>query len=228
MPVTAHSPQRWVMYACRTAYATEVAEILWRCGDEIGVLVDNLEDAEQRQSELGLIIRPQQLTAEHSSSRVVVPLTTPGHRYAVVHEMHGLGLVNTPALVDPTAVVARTSLVGEGTVINAAAVIGASSIIGRFVHINRSASVGHDAHLHDFSTLGPACVLAGHVTVCSGAFVGAGAICGPKVTIGANSVVGAGAVVVRDVPEFAVVVGNPARIIRIGDRGYGDSSVLLS
>ena len=37
------------------------------------------------------------------------------------------------------------------------------------------------------------------------------------VTIGENAVVGAGAVVTKDVPNNAVVVGNPARVIRYLD-----------
>lgn len=46
------------------------------------------------------------------------------------------------------------------------------------------------------------------------ASIGSGAVILPGITIGAEAVVGAGAVVVRDVPEKAVVVGNPARIIK--------------
>lgn len=38
-------------------------------------------------------------------------------------------------------------------------------------------------------------------------------ILGP-VTLGHNSVIGAGAIVVKDVPPYAVVVGNPARVIK--------------
>ena len=45
-----------------------------------------------------------------------------------------------------------------------------------------------------------------------GASIGANATLLPGVTIGAGAMVGAGAVVTRDVPENAVVVGNPARI----------------
>ena len=47
-----------------------------------------------------------------------------------------------------------------------------------------------------------------------GCKVGANATLLPGVTIGRNALVGAGAVVVRDVPEGKVVVGNPARIVR--------------
>jgi acetyltransferase-like isoleucine patch superfamily enzyme len=52
------------------------------------------------------------------------------------------------------------------------------------------------------------------ITINKGASVGANATILPGITIGAGAMVGAGAVVVADVPERAVVVGNPARVIR--------------
>lgn len=52
----------------------------------------------------------------------------------------------------------------------------------------------------------------------SGCSIGAGATILGGVTIGAGAMVGAGAVVTRDVPPFAIVAGNPARI-----RGYVDA-----
>jgi acetyltransferase-like isoleucine patch superfamily enzyme len=47
-----------------------------------------------------------------------------------------------------------------------------------------------------------------------GASIGSGATILSKVVIGQKAVVGAGSVVTRDVPDFAVVVGNPARVLR--------------
>ena len=46
----------------------------------------------------------------------------------------------------------------------------------------------------------------------SGSSVGANATILPGITVGQNAMIGAGAVVTRDVPPFAVVTGNPARI----------------
>lgn len=47
-----------------------------------------------------------------------------------------------------------------------------------------------------------------------GASIGANVTLLPRVTVGRNAMVGAGSVVTHDVPENAVVVGNPAKIIR--------------
>ena len=48
-------------------------------------------------------------------------------------------------------------------------------------------------------------------TLRTGASVGAGAIVLPRVTIGRFAMVGAGSLVTRDVPDFALAYGSPAR-----------------
>lgn len=53
------------------------------------------------------------------------------------------------------------------------------------------------------------------VHVGDGADLGVGAIVLPGVTIGRGAQVGAGAVVTRDVPEYAVVAGAPAKVLRL-------------
>lgn len=55
-------------------------------------------------------------------------------------------------------------------------------------------------------------------TIKSGASIGGGATILPGLTIGHRAIVGAGSVVTKSVPDGAVVVGNPARIVRyVGD-----------
>lgn len=51
-------------------------------------------------------------------------------------------------------------------------------------------------------------------TVKAGASIGANATILAGVTIGENAMVGAGAVVTKDVPAGAVVIGNPAKVVR--------------
>jgi acetyltransferase-like isoleucine patch superfamily enzyme len=51
------------------------------------------------------------------------------------------------------------------------------------------------------------------VRICAGADIGVNAIILPGVTVGREAIVGAGAVLTKDVPDFATVVGVPARVI---------------
>lgn len=53
------------------------------------------------------------------------------------------------------------------------------------------------------------------VTIGPDVWIGHDAIVMPGVTIGAGAAIGSGAVVTRDVPDFAVVVGVPARVLRL-------------
>jgi acetyltransferase-like isoleucine patch superfamily enzyme len=52
------------------------------------------------------------------------------------------------------------------------------------------------------------------IHVCRGASIGANATILPGIRIGENSMVGAGSIVTKDVPDNALVVGNPAKIVR--------------
>lgn len=69
-------------------------------------------------------------------------------------------------------------------------------------------SNNHDLHNHQILICKP-------VHLKRNCWVGAGATILPGVTVGENAVVGAAAVVTHDVPDNAVVVGNPARVIKM-------------
>lgn len=150
----------------------------------------------------------------------LVPLFTPGHRKSAADEAIRLGFEAPAMLVDPTAILPTRFDIGHGSYVNAGCTIGAAGHFGAFVLINRAASIGHHAQLGDFVSIGPGAVLAGQVTVGSGAVIGAGAVVLPEVTIGRNAVVGAGAVVTKDVPDEAMVTGNPARVVKAGIGGF--------
>jgi sugar O-acyltransferase (sialic acid O-acetyltransferase NeuD family) len=215
----------WLLYAGRTAYAAEVAEIIWRRDESVAAVVDNVEAGEPFESRIAQVVSPGDLGDALVALPVAIPLLTPGYRFAVEAEARRKGCTSFPVLLDPTAVIASTAACGEGSVVNAAAVIGANADVGRFVHVNRTASIAHDCAIGVYTSVGPGAVLAGSVVVERGAFLGAGVVCAPEVTIGANAIVGAGAVVVRDVPAGAVAVGNPARVTREGVAGYRDVGV---
>ena len=71
---------------------------------------------------------------------------------------------------------------------------------------------GHDYNL--FMAKRQSNIIEKPIHIKEGAWIGSGSIILGGVVIGKNSVVGAGSVVVSDIPDYAVVAGNPSRIIK--------------
>lgn len=61
-------------------------------------------------------------------------------------------------------------------------------------------------------------LLCEEILIKKGAWIGAGASILPGVTVGKYAIVGAGAIVTKDVPDYAVVVGTPAKVIKTLDK----------
>lgn len=110
--------------------------------------------------------------------------------------------------------ISKSSTIDEGTVVMSGVSINAYVEIGKHAIINTNASIDHDCRIGNFAHVSPNACLSGCVTVGEGTHIGAGAVVIPKITIGKWVTIGAGAVITKDVPDYAVVVGNPGKIIK--------------
>jgi UDP-2-acetamido-3-amino-2,3-dideoxy-glucuronate N-acetyltransferase len=122
--------------------------------------------------------------------------------------------------------VQRGATVGRGCVLGQNVNIGADVRIGDFVKIQNNVSVYTGTVVEDYVFLGPSCVLT-NVTnpraeidrhclfeptlIRRGASIGANASITSGVELGRYAFVGAGAVLTRSVPDYALVIGVPAR-----------------
>jgi len=116
--------------------------------------------------------------------------------------------------VHSSAFFSRYAVMGVGNMVLQGAIVQAQTTIGNHVIINTGAQIDHDCVVEHYAHLAPGVILCGNVNVGEGAFVGAGATIIPGKRIGAWSIIGAGAVVIDDIPDYAVAVGNPAKIIK--------------
>lgn len=89
--------------------------------------------------------------------------------------------------------------------------------------VNRNCVIGRNCNLGHLVTLGVANrgERQGTPTIGNNAYIGVGAVVFGGIRVGHRAAIGANAVVARDVPDDAVVVGAPARVISYeGSRGY--------
>lgn len=106
--------------------------------------------------------------------------------------------------------------------------LGDNVFIGRYSFLDGDIEIGNGVMLagsvaivggdHEFRTVGLPMFAAGRehwnrTTVCDDVWIGHGAIILNGLTIGRGAMVAAGAVVTRDVEPYAIVAGNPARVI---------------
>jgi sugar O-acyltransferase (sialic acid O-acetyltransferase NeuD family) len=211
---------RLVLYAVASPYAVEALETARRLRWEIAACVHNLPGAAVPR-EIEATLAPDSLGVALLALPFIVALTTPGHRHAATADARGLGFGEPATMIDPTAVVAASSTLGEGSYVNAGAIIAAGVRAGTSLSVNRGASIGHHNVIGNYVTVGPGVVTGGECRIQRGAFLGVGAVLAPGVEVGPNAVVGAGAVVIGDVREGAVVVGNPARVVGDGPGYHG-------
>ena len=111
-------------------------------------------------------------------------------------------------------------VIGDGTTLAGGCVLSASRWIriGRGVLMARNVYVAD--HMHEFGDRTRAVLDQGvtrvlPVEILDGAWLGENVVVGPGVTIGRGAVIGANSVVLDDVPDHAVAVGAPARVVRL-------------
>ncbi len=123
-------------------------------------------------------------------------------------------------VIDPSANISPRSTIGEGSVIFSGVCVNSSSDIGKHVILNTNCSVDHDCLLGDFVHISPNVALAGNVCVGEGTHIGIGACIIQGVSIGKWATVGAGAVIIENIPDYAVVVGVPGKVIKYNKNEY--------
>lgn len=115
--------------------------------------------------------------------------------------------------------------VGVGNYIQEGVILQAEVSVGDNSSIHMGALIGHESCIGHSVFIAHAVSISGCCEIGDGTFIGTNATVLPRVRIGRWATIGAGAVITKDVPDHAVMVGNPARQIKTHDIPYADGRI---
>ncbi len=139
------------------------------------------------------------------------------------------------ARIEPGAIIRDRVEIGNNAVIMMGAIINIGVKVGEGTMVDMGCVLGGRVEVGKHCHIGAGTVLAGvveppnatPVIIEDDVVIGANAVVIEGVRVGKGAVVGAGSIVLKDVPAGAVVVGNPARIIKEKDEKTGSKTQLM-
>lgn len=161
------------------------------------------------------VIGPISDSEKFSEAHFVVAVGTSRTRKIIVDRLLDVGVLNFATLIHRSVLRSEYVEIGAGSIIAAGCILTTQIRLGSHTNIHVGCTVGHDVVLGDFCTLAPSSVVSGNVTLEDGVEVGAGSVIIQGLVLGRGSFVGAGAVVTKNIPANVLVVGSPARQVKL-------------
>lgn len=151
-----------------------------------------------------------------ATAEIVIALGEPKDKITLYKRVGDAGF-NFANIIHKSAWVSPTATIGKGVTLRAGTIIGADAYIGNNVEILEYSHIGHDVIINDHCQISGFVILGGHSKVGEGTYIGMSVPVKEHAEIGKHSVVGMGSVVMRDIPDHVIALGNPARAMRISD-----------
>lgn len=211
---------KYAIYSCE-GFAREVLPSLRKqAGDgaDIVFVDDDPKKIGTVVHDCPVIAFEQLCEVEHRDRLVSVSVADSKVRQKLVQRCQAADL-EFVSITDITHITFDNVEVGEGAIFCANTMVTGDAIIGRHFQCNIYSYIAHDSRIGDFVTFAPRVSCNGRVEIDDFAYIGTGATLmqgrhDRHLQIGKGAVVGMGAVVLKDVEDGEVVVGNPAKVIR--------------
>jgi len=142
-------------------------------------------------------------------------LVAMGSRTAALRQWLRGGLerrgVPLPNLIHSSTIMAPTAKFGVGVTVFAGCIFAPNVRVESGAIVFNGCTLEHDTVIGENAWVAPGVTTSGFVKIGAHCFIGAGCVLSRESQIGQGTLVGAGAVVVRDLPEFIVAFGVPAK-----------------
>jgi sugar O-acyltransferase (sialic acid O-acetyltransferase NeuD family) len=114
-------------------------------------------------------------------------------------------------IIHPTAIISKWVEIGEGSIITAGTILTCDIKVGKHAHLNLQTTITHDCEIGDYFTAGPAVHISGNCKIGDCVNIGTTAALRNGISICNNVTIGMGSVVVKNITEEGIYVGNPAK-----------------
>lgn len=164
---------------------------------------------------LGPISKLETLRTTHGVEAVYCPLGNNKLRVKFLTQAREMGY-ETPNYIHPSVIISPNVTIGKGVYILLGTTIMPHTIIKDFVMISMGVHLAHHNVLEEGVFLSTGCNFGASIHAYKYAYCGiSSTIMTGMHELGEDCLIGAGAVVIRDVPERAVMAGVPAKVLRI-------------
>jgi len=119
-----------------------------------------------------------------------------------------------PVIKASTATISKHSQISEGTIVMHNAIVNSGASVGANCIINTGAVIEHDVIIGADCHVSTNAVVNGMAQVADSVFIGSNSTVIQGVSICERVIIGAGAVVVKDITEYGVYAGIPAKKIK--------------
>ena len=192
-------------------------EVIWLARDcefnVVAVLDDNSEMHGKRVLEVPVVGGALDWIS-YKDCQFVVAIGSPRTRKIVVEKMLSLGQPTFATLVHPSVIKSQSVTFSEGCIVCAGMIFTVEITIGEHCIFNLNGTVGHECNIGSFVTVAPMTAISGNVTLEDFVEVGTGAAVRQGVTLNRGAMLGMGAVLTKDIPQFLIYAGNPAKPLK--------------
>lgn len=147
---------------------------------------------------------------DKNSLQVIVGVGNPFDRCALWNKIKKHSL-NSTKLIHPDITIPQSTTISEGVIICKGAFISCEVFLEENVCIQMNSSIAHSSIIGKHSIVAPLSAISGNCKIGTQTFIGTCSAIKEKISIGCNTIVSMGSVVMQDVSDNVIVMGNPAR-----------------
>lgn len=163
---------------------------------------------------LGPIDDAEALLRAGRAEGAIVAIGQNAARARITGQLQMLGAFIVKA-VHPHVCIDDSAAIGVGSIVEMGVMIHPEVRIGQGVFVGGSSVVAHHCVVGNFVLIGGGVVFGGDVSVGERSTLGVGTVLQPHIKVGRNVTTGIASAVTKDLPDNAIAVGVPAKVIRL-------------